>query len=76
MELLRVAHHVGSGNGGHVMRGESSRLSRNGVSGAAGKPLVHETLQERGGGGGLTGTLSGVSFLGWDSGERGKSPLW
>lgn len=55
---------------------EPSRLSRNGVSGAAGKPLAMKQLQGPGGGGGegggLTGTLSGVSFLGWDSGERGE----
>lgn len=55
--------------------GEPSCLSLNGVGGAAGKPLVMKRFMDgKEGGGGITGTLSGVSFLGWDSGERGKKP--
>lgn len=50
-------------------------MSRNGVSRAAGKPLVMERPTDgEEGRGGLTGTFSGVSFLGWDSGERGEKP--
>lgn len=65
MELLRVGNHVGSGNESRVVRGESSRLSRNGVSGAAGKPLGHENASGTGRGRGRTRWDAFRGFLPW-----------
>lgn len=64
--------HVGSSMELFFVRELSWPLSRNGVSGAAGKQLLMKSFRDEVG---VAGTVSGFRFLGWDSGKRKRPPV-